>query len=226
MSCLEALSRQSRLKCRYRQALLQRSARSRPPRGRGADHRQDRRDFPAWQAHGVASTPAEIGKRANVRGDPVRQARRRASSPWTRCWRDNPSSGSELLTESKSSDRKLKPPPDLFRHQNSALAPGSRRILLVFAGFICRNGLFDILERQPQLLGIELLRTSAKLRALELAQKMARASFCDSAWSRSVIAASRSARAVRRSLAACRYPQAAEGRCRSPAELNQIRALL
>jgi hypothetical protein len=31
--------------------------------------------------------------------------------------------------------------------------PGSRRILLVFVGFICRNDLFDILERQPQLLG-------------------------------------------------------------------------
>jgi hypothetical protein len=51
--------------------------------------------------------------------------------------------------------------------------PGSRGILLVFTGFICRNDLFDILKRQPQLLGIELLRTSAKLRTLQLAQKMA-----------------------------------------------------
>ena len=50
---------------------------------------------------------------------------------------------------------------------------GGRRILLVFAGFICGNDLFDILKRQPQLLGIELLRTSAKLRTLQLAQKMA-----------------------------------------------------
>ena len=51
--------------------------------------------------------------------------------------------------------------------------PGSRRILLVFVGFICRNHLFDILKRKTQLLGIELLRTAAKLRALQLAQKMA-----------------------------------------------------
>ncbi len=50
---------------------------------------------------------------------------------------------------------------------------GSRGILLVFTGFICRNDLFDILKRQPQLLGIELLRASAKLRTLQLAQKMA-----------------------------------------------------
>jgi hypothetical protein len=35
--------------------------------------------------------------------------------------------------------------------------PGGQRILLVFAGFVCRNDLLDILEHQTQLLGIELL---------------------------------------------------------------------
>jgi hypothetical protein len=51
--------------------------------------------------------------------------------------------------------------------------PGGRRILLVFAGLICSDGLFDILKCQPQLLRIELLRPSTKLRALQLTQKMA-----------------------------------------------------
>ena len=47
-----------------------------------------------------------------------------------------------------------------------------RRVLLVFVGLATGNGLLDILERQKQLLGIELLRTSAELRALQLAQQM------------------------------------------------------
>ncbi len=40
-----------------------------------------------------------------------------------------------------------------------------------FAG----NGLLDILKRQKQLLGIELLRSPAELRTLQLAQEMAQA---------------------------------------------------
>ena len=52
---MEALSRQSRLSCRDRQTLLQRSAQSRPSRGRGTDHGQDGRDFPARQACRVPS---------------------------------------------------------------------------------------------------------------------------------------------------------------------------
>ena len=39
-------------------------------------------------------------------------------------------------------------------------------------GLVAGNGLLDILDRQKQLLGIELLRTAAELRALQLAQKM------------------------------------------------------
>src|SRR5262245_25381816 len=52
---------------------------------------------------------------------------------------------------------------------------GSRCVLLVVIGLVCRNGLFDILKPEPQLIGIELLRTPAKLRALQLTQKMPKA---------------------------------------------------
>ena len=52
---------------------------------------------------------------------------------------------------------------------------GSRCILLVLAGLVPGNGLLDIFERQKQLLGIELLRTPAKLRALQLMQQMPQA---------------------------------------------------
>ena len=47
-----------------------------------------------------------------------------------------------------------------------------QRVPLVVVGFVCRNDLFDILERQKQLLGIELLRAPAELCALQLAQQM------------------------------------------------------
>jgi hypothetical protein len=40
---------------------------------------------------------------------------------------------------------------------------------------VAGNRLLDILERQKQLLGIELLRTAAELRALQLAQQMPQA---------------------------------------------------
>jgi hypothetical protein len=45
---------------------------------------------------------------------------------------------------------------------------GGRRVLLVVGGFGRRDGLLDILERQSELVRIELLRTSAKLHALQL----------------------------------------------------------
>ena len=53
--------------------------------------------------------------------------------------------------------------------------PCSRRVFLVIGGFAGSNGLFDILQRQQQLLGIELLRTSAELRTLQLAQQVPQA---------------------------------------------------
>jgi hypothetical protein len=43
------------------------------------------------------------------------------------------------------------------------------RVLLVVRGLVCSNGLLDILDGQKQLLGIEFLRTPAKLRPLQLA---------------------------------------------------------
>ncbi len=45
----------------------------------------------------------------------------------------------------------------------------------VGGGFVRGKGLLDILERQLQLLGVKLLRTPAKLRALQLAQQMPQA---------------------------------------------------
>lgn len=45
---------------------------------------------------------------------------------------------------------------------------GGRRVLLVVGGFGRRDGLLDILERQSELVRIELLRTPAKLHALQL----------------------------------------------------------
>jgi len=53
-----------------------------------------------------------------------------------------------------------------------AARPRRHRIHLVVVGFVCRNDLLDILERQKELLGIELLRAAAELRALQLAQQM------------------------------------------------------
>jgi hypothetical protein len=43
----------------------------------------------------------------------------------------------------------------------------SRRVLLVVFGFLGGDGLLDIFERQKQLIGIELLRAPAELRALQ-----------------------------------------------------------
>src|SRR6476646_11032414 len=48
----------------------------------------------------------------------------------------------------------------------------ARLILLVVLGFACRNGLLDVLERESELLGIELLRALAKLGTLQLPQQM------------------------------------------------------
>ena len=50
-----------------------------------------------------------------------------------------------------------------------------RRILLVVGGLVAGNGLLDIFQGQKQLLRIELLRTPAELRTLQLAQKMPQA---------------------------------------------------
>ena len=51
----------------------------------------------------------------------------------------------------------------------------ARRILLVLDGLVAGENLLDILERQKQLLGIKLLRATAELRALQLAQQMPQA---------------------------------------------------
>ena len=48
-------------------------------------------------------------------------------------------------------------------------------VLLVVAGLAFGNCLFDILERQKQLVAIKLLRTPAKLSAAQLAKQMAQA---------------------------------------------------
>ena len=50
-----------------------------------------------------------------------------------------------------------------------------RLVLLVVVGLVGRNRLLDVLERQTQLLGVELLRMAAKLRTLQLAQQMPQA---------------------------------------------------
>ena len=47
------------------------------------------------------------------------------------------------------------------------------RVLLVIVGFALGNRLFDILERQKQLVGIELLRAFSEVRAAQLAKQMA-----------------------------------------------------
>ena len=49
------------------------------------------------------------------------------------------------------------------------------RVLLVIGGLVAGNGLLEILKRQSQLLGIELLRTPAELRTLQLAQQVPQA---------------------------------------------------
>ena len=49
---------------------------------------------------------------------------------------------------------------------------GARRVLLVLGGLIAGDGLLDVLERQKQLLRVELLRAATELRALQLAQQM------------------------------------------------------
>jgi hypothetical protein len=56
----------------------------------------------------------------------------------------------------------------------SALAC-TRKVLLVLGRLVAGDGLLDVLNRQLQLLGIELLRAAAELRALQLAQEMLQA---------------------------------------------------
>jgi hypothetical protein len=56
-----------------------------------------------------------------------------------------------------------------------AACPCGHWVLLVVGGLVAGNGLLDILERQKQLLGIELLRSPAELRTLQLAQEMPQA---------------------------------------------------
>ena len=51
----------------------------------------------------------------------------------------------------------------------------SRRVSLVVIGFGGRDGLLDILERQSELVRIELLRTPAKLHTLQLIQEVLQA---------------------------------------------------
>src|SRR5208337_3590246 len=53
--------------------------------------------------------------------------------------------------------------------------PCGHWVLLVVVGLVAGNGLLDILKCQKQLLGIELLRTPAELRTLQLAQEMPQA---------------------------------------------------
>ena len=57
----------------------------------------------------------------------------------------------------------------------SPRARAADRVLLVVVGLVAGNGLLDVLERQKQLLRIELLRTPAELRALQLMQQMPQA---------------------------------------------------
>ena len=52
---------------------------------------------------------------------------------------------------------------------------GARRVLLVLGGLVAGNGLLNVLERQTQLLGIELLRAATELGALQLTQQMPQA---------------------------------------------------
>ncbi|MFK4529236.1 hypothetical protein ABIF90_007217 [Bradyrhizobium japonicum] len=49
------------------------------------------------------------------------------------------------------------------------------RVLPVLDRFIAGNGLLDVLDRQLQLLRVELLRAATELRALQLAQEMLKA---------------------------------------------------
>jgi hypothetical protein len=56
----------------------------------------------------------------------------------------------------------------------SALA-SARKVLLVLGRLVAGNGLLDVLNRQLQLLRIELLRAAAELRALQLAQEVPQA---------------------------------------------------
>ena len=49
---------------------------------------------------------------------------------------------------------------------------GTRRVLFVLGGLVGGNGLLNVLERQKQLLGIELLRAATEPRTLQLAQQM------------------------------------------------------
>jgi hypothetical protein len=61
------------------------------------------------------------------------------------------------------------------RQQGQLARAGGHWVLLVVGGFASGNRLLDILERQEELLGIELLRPAAELRALQLAQQMPQA---------------------------------------------------
>jgi hypothetical protein len=56
-----------------------------------------------------------------------------------------------------------------------ATRPCGHWVLLVVGRLVAGNRLFNILECQKQLLGIELLRTPAELRTLQLAQQMPQA---------------------------------------------------
>jgi hypothetical protein len=55
------------------------------------------------------------------------------------------------------------------------VGPSADWVLLVIVGRGAGNSLLDILEREKQLLGIELLRAAAVLCALQLTQKMPQA---------------------------------------------------
>jgi len=70
------------------------------------------------------------------------------------------------------------------------------RVLLVIVGFALGNRLFDILECQKQLVGIELLQRFPKCARLSWRSRWRNRSICESARSRSAIAASRSVNAA------------------------------
>jgi hypothetical protein len=101
------------------------------------------------------------------------------------------------------------------------------RVLLVVGSLVAGNGLLDIFQGQSQLLGIELLRTPAELRTLQLPQQVPQAIDLRQRLVRARQPLRRARRAPPRSTpAALRCRSEAEVRSRSRPTLNQIRAPL
>ena len=79
-----------------------------------------------------------------------------------------------------------------------------RRIGLLLLGFGFGDGLFEVLQRKIELVGVELLRASAELQALKLADEVAKAVILGGEALRSARSASSSA--LRRRFGAHRRP--------------------